>query len=109
MAFSYTAEQFQARTEFFSARSVDAIEAAIAEAKLYVSLDVCRIDREETDAQSLYDSLVETKTVCVLLSGSNGMPTSVTKESALLEQAERRFARLKMLATPRCGVAGGCA
>lgn len=108
MAFSYTAEQFQARNEFFAVRSTDAVEAAIAEAKLYVSLDVCRIGREETDAQALYDLLVETKAVCVLLAGANGMPTSVTKESALLEQAERRFAGLKLLAANPCGVASGC-
>lgn len=105
MAFSYTAEQFQSRNEFFSARGLDAIDAAIAEAMLYVSLDVCRIDRTEIEAQTLYDSIVETKAVCVLLSGSNGMPTSVTNGSGILEQAERRLAGLKLLAAPRCGVA----
>lgn len=109
MAFSYTAEQFQSRNEFFSARGLDAIDAAIAEAMLYVSLDVCKESRTDTEAQLLYDAIVETKAVCILLSGSNGMPTSVTKESGLLEQAERRLAGLKLLATPRCGVAGGCA
>ena len=105
MAYSYTAEQFQARNEFIAARSTDAVEAAIAEAMHHVSLDVCKDGRESADGQSLYDSIVETKAVCILLSGSNGMPTSVTAESKILEQAEKRLAGLKLLATPRCGVA----
>lgn len=109
MAFSYTAEQFQVRNEFFSARSVDAIDAAIAEAKHSVSLDVCKIGRSDEDGQGLYDSIVELQAVVILLSGTTGLPTSVTKESGLRTDAERRLAGLKLLATPRCGVAGRCA
>lgn len=99
------ADSFSDRNEFFSARSVDAIDAALAEARHHVSLDVCRIDRAEDEAQALYDSLVEAKAICVLLSGATGLPTSVTMESGLLKQAEARFAQLSRLAAPRCGVA----
>jgi len=107
MPYSYSPEEFQARNEFFAARSVDAISAAIAEAELFVSLDVCKIGRSDLDGQDLYDSIVETKTIEVLLSGFTGMPTSVTRESGMLSDVRARLAALKLIATPRCAVAGG--
>lgn len=107
MAFSYSPEDFQTRNEFFAARSTDAILAAIAEAELFVSLDVCKIGRTDVEAQKLYDQIVECKTIEVLLSGFTGLPTSVTKESGMLNDVRARLAALKLLAAPRCGVGGG--
>ncbi len=106
MAFTHTAEDFQRRNEFFSERGIDAIEAAIVEAQLYVSLQVC-IDSSKTPAegQALYDAIVEAKTAELLLSGGNGLPTSVTKESGMLTDVRNRLRILRNIATPRCGVA----
>jgi len=108
MAFSYSPEEFKERNEFFAARSTDELSAAIAEAELFVSLDVCKIGRADVEAQKLFDQIVEAKTIEVLLSGFTGMPTSVTKESGMLTQVRERLAALKLLAAPRCGVGGGC-
>lgn len=108
MAFTYTAEQFTARNEFFSARSVDAIDAAIASAQVGISQDVCtsQMGGDIAKGQALFDQIVELRTVEMLLSGFTGLPTSVTKESALLADVRAKLASLYILATPRCGVAG---
>lgn len=102
-----TAEQFQARNEFFSARSPDAIESAMAFAAVGISLDVCKSQmQDDAKGQALYDQMLELRTVEILLSGFTGLPTSVTKESGLLADVRAKLASLYILATPRCGVAG---
>jgi hypothetical protein len=110
MAFTYTAEQFQARNEFFSARSVDAIEAAIASARVGISQAVCTAQEggDVAKGQALYDQIVELRTIENLLSGFTGLPTSVTKESGMLADVRLKLKQLYILATPRCGVAGMC-
>lgn len=111
MAFTHTAEAFTARNEFFSARSVDAIDAAIAGAQVGISQDVCtsQMGGDIAKGQALFDQIVELRAVEILLSGFTGLPTSVTKESGLLADVRTKLASLYVLATPRCGVAGGCA
>ena len=104
-----TAEQFQARNSFFSERAVDDIEAAMAFAAVGISLEVCVSQTgSTTKGQALYDQMHELRTVEQLLSGFTGLPTSVTKESGLLADVRMRLKELYVIATPRCGVAGGC-
>lgn len=102
-----TAEQFQDRNEFFSARGLDAIDAAMAFAAVGISLDVCKSQmQDDAKGQALYDQMLELRTIEQLLSGFNGLPTSVTKDSGLLADVRSRLEKLYILATPRCGVAG---
>jgi hypothetical protein len=103
-----TAEQFLARNSFFSERSPDDIEAAQAFAAVGISLDVCKSQMGDTNGVALYEQMHELRTVECLLAGFTGLPTSVTTESGLLNSVQTKLKQLYVLATPRCGVAGGC-
>ncbi len=108
MALSFTAEAFKARNEFFSERSEDAIEAAIASARVGISLSVCTGQMGGVEkGQDLYDQLIEWRSLEILLSGFTGLPTAVTKESGMLADVRARLRSLYTLATPRCGVLNG--
>lgn len=109
MALVFTPAAFKARNEFFSERGDDAITAAFEGARVGISLAVC-VDQMGGDeqGQSLYDQLVEWRTIELLLSGFTGLPTSVTKESGMLADVRARLRSLYALATPRCSVLNGC-
>lgn len=87
-----TVESFKAANTAFDGRRDPAIQAAIDEAKLSFSADVCG---------DLYDPLVMAQARVILLQDPNGLPTSATKESNLVDDAINRLQKLKRLVPVR--------
>lgn len=87
-----TVASFIAANTAFDARRTAPIQAAIDEAKLHFDATVCG---------DLYDRLVEAQTRVILLRDPNGLPTSATKESNLVDDAVNRLTELKRLVPVR--------
>jgi hypothetical protein len=87
-----TAESFLASNTCFDGRRSAAVQAAIDEAAKQFDAGVCG---------ELYDALVEAQARVILLGDPNGLPTSATGESGMIESARERVEALKRLVPVR--------